>query len=323
MDLSILIPARNEEFLGNTIRNILENIEADTEIIAVLDGAWANPPVKDNPRVNLIYVPVAIGQRAATNLGVKLSKARYIMKLDAHCGFDKGFDRKMLEAFKETGDNVIIAPLMRNLHAFDWKCMKCGKKTYQGITPTRCDDCDNTTNFKRKILWISKKSPQSTAYCFDTEPHFQYHGEQRKKQVGDIVETMSLQGSAWMVTKEKYWELNLGDENFGSWGSQGIQIACSMWLSGGRVLVNKRTFYSHLFRTKGGDFGFPYPQSGNQVSRGRKYAKKLLYENKWPKQILPSSWLIEKFKPVKGWHDESGKEALAKIIESGAAFTNL
>jgi glycosyltransferase involved in cell wall biosynthesis len=36
--LSILIPARNEEFLGQTIQNILDNIEANTEVIAVLDG---------------------------------------------------------------------------------------------------------------------------------------------------------------------------------------------------------------------------------------------------------------------------------------------
>ena len=37
-DLSILIPARNEVFLEQTIKNILENAEADTEVIAVLDG---------------------------------------------------------------------------------------------------------------------------------------------------------------------------------------------------------------------------------------------------------------------------------------------
>ena len=35
--LSILIPSRNEMFLAKTIENILENIEAETEIIVVLD----------------------------------------------------------------------------------------------------------------------------------------------------------------------------------------------------------------------------------------------------------------------------------------------
>ena len=35
MDLSILIPARNEMFLRRTIEDILEHMEGDTEIIAV------------------------------------------------------------------------------------------------------------------------------------------------------------------------------------------------------------------------------------------------------------------------------------------------
>src|SRR3989338_6686308 len=122
-ELSILIPANNEMFLARTIEDILANIEADTEIIVTLDGKWADPPITDNDKVHLIYVPESIGQRAATNLACKLSKAKYIMKVDAHCSFDKGFDRKMLDAFKETGDNVTMVPTMRNLWAYSWKCL--------------------------------------------------------------------------------------------------------------------------------------------------------------------------------------------------------
>src|SRR4030042_6317662 len=106
MDLSLLIPARNEMFLINTIQDALKNIEAETEIIAVLDGQWASPAIPQHPRVNIIYVPEAVGQRAATNIACKLAKGKYVMKLDAHCSFDKGFDRKMLEFFKIVGDNV-------------------------------------------------------------------------------------------------------------------------------------------------------------------------------------------------------------------------
>ena len=126
--LSLIIPSRSEMFLKNTVEDALKNIEADTEIIAVLDGEWANLPVSQDDKVNIIYVPKAIGQRAATNLGVRLSKAKYIMKLDAHCSFDKGFDRKMIEFMEKVGDNVVSVPIMRNLWGFDWKCAKCGKK---------------------------------------------------------------------------------------------------------------------------------------------------------------------------------------------------
>ena len=85
MDLSIIIPARNETFLSRTVDDILAHKEADTEIIAVCDGAWPDPPVVDDPRVHLIYHPQSIGQRAATNEAAKMSQAKYIMKCDAHC----------------------------------------------------------------------------------------------------------------------------------------------------------------------------------------------------------------------------------------------
>jgi len=141
MDLSILIPSRNEMFLKNTIEDILEHIEADTEIIAVLDGALADPPIQQHDRVTLIYHPESIGQRAATNQAAEVSRAKFIMKCDAHCGFDQGFDRKLMEEWEY---DWTVVPRMYNLHAFDWQCEKCGNRTYQGGRPEKCEKCDNT-----------------------------------------------------------------------------------------------------------------------------------------------------------------------------------
>jgi len=45
-DLSVVIPARKEMFLQRTIESVLSNIEADTEVIAVCDGYWPDPPKK-------------------------------------------------------------------------------------------------------------------------------------------------------------------------------------------------------------------------------------------------------------------------------------
>jgi ribosomal protein L37E len=302
--LSILIPARNEEFLARTIEDILANIEADTEVIAVLDGQWTSPAIAQNDRVNIIYVPEAIGQRAATNLACKLSKAKFVMKVDAHCAFDKGFDRKMIEKMQ---DNWTMVPIMRNLWAFDWKCYHCGKKWYQDAKPDYCDQCSKGDKIRRKMLWIAKKRPQSTSYCFNAEPRFTYfenwkHRPQYiedKEKIG-LTETMSLQGSCFMCTREKYWELNICDESLGSWGNQGIEVACKTWLSGGKVMVNHTTWYAHLFRTKQ-NFGFPWPVSGRDQLRVKKNVKDLFWENKFDKAIHPISWLVEKFWPVPGW----------------------
>lgn len=310
-ELSILIPARNELFLARTIEDIVNNIEADTEVIAVLDGAWADPPIAVHERVNVIHLGKSIGQRAATNLACKLSRAQYVMKVDAHCSFDKGFDRKMLEAFKKVPKNTTMVPIMRNLWAFDWKCYHCGWKKYQGPTPAKCGQCGKGDKMRRKMMWVGKHNPQSTSYCFDPTPHFQYFEDwkhrpayQNDKKERGLTETMSLQGSCWMLSREQYWKLNICDEQFGSWGSQGIEVAVKTWLSGGQVLVNHATWYGHMFRTQGGDFGFPYPISVRDQEKAKAYARDLFFNNNWPQQIRPLSWLVEKFWPVRGWTDE-------------------
>jgi hypothetical protein len=300
-ELSILIPARNEMFLARTIQDILENSSDKTEIIAVLDGQWAEPGVPDHPRVTLVYLPESVGQRAATNIACKLSKAKYVMKADAHTAWDKDFDTKMIEAFKQAGDDVTMVPVMRNLHAFDWVC-EDGHRRYQGPSGP-CKDCGKPT--ERDVVWIAKTSPQSTAYRFDTDMHFQYFGEFKKKQTGDLVETPSLQGSAFMLTREKYWELNISDEELGSWGQQGVEVAMKTWLSGGRVLVNMNTWYAHMFRTQGGDFSFPYPQRPmSEIVATREKTRDLFVNGKWPSKY-DFQWYLDKFKPLPGWHDNT------------------
>jgi glycosyltransferase involved in cell wall biosynthesis len=307
VDLSILIPSRQEMFLKRTIEDILENSEGNTEIITVLDGVWAEPQIVDHPKVILVHYSESIGQRAATNVAARISQAKFLMKVDAHCAFDKGFDVKMMA---EMHDDWTMAPTMRNLHAFDWVCKKCGDRRYQGITPTSCPKCDNTTDFERDVVWIAKTNPQSNSYCFDSEPHFQYFGEYNKRPEGkgDITESMSLQGSCFMMTRDKYFELGMNDENFGSWGSQGIEASFLTWASGGRVVINHKTFYAHLFRTQGGDFSFPYHLSNHQVSNAKKCAKELIYRKDLPNQVHDLLWLLEKFYPVPGWSDEDLKK---------------
>jgi glycosyltransferase involved in cell wall biosynthesis len=326
MDLSILIPARNEEFLKNTIEDILAHIEADTEIIAFLDGQWVEPPIEDHPRVHLIYSNKVVGQREGTNIAARLSKAKYVMKMDAHCSFDQGFDRKMLEAFAETGDEVVMVPVMRNLHAYDWKCTKCGKRRYQDDFVEVCPEQNykgtgkpcGGTEFKKKLLWIGKERPQSVSYCFNASPQFKYFGEYTKtkeykealKKTG-ITETMSLQGSAFMITRENYWKLNICDSSLGNWGNQGIEVACKAWLSGRRVLVNHRTWYAHMFRTKP-KFSFPWPVSGSDQKKTKEMVKNQIYSGQINEQKHKVSWLVEKFWPIPGW-TETDLEELKRI----------
>ena len=295
-DLSILIPARNEMFTRNTVEDILKKKRGKTEILVGMDGAWADPGIEDHPDVRILYLAEAIGQRAMTNKLARLSKARYLMKVDAHCAFDEGFDTKLMADMQ--GDWT-VAPTMKNLHAFDWVCPD-GHRRYQGPSGP-CQECGKET--AKDVIWYAKPSPNSTSYRFDKSLKFQYFGEYKAKQVGDLVESMSLQGSCFMLTRDKYWELNICDEEAGSWGHQGSEVALKTWLSGGRVIVNTKTWYAHMFRTQGGDFGFPWPAKEREIEKARQYFRNIFLEDKWPQAVRELQWLVDKFGPVPEWHD--------------------
>jgi glycosyltransferase involved in cell wall biosynthesis len=331
-DLSILIPARNEEWLSQTVDDILKNKRGKTEILVGLDGKWANPPIKNHPDVKILYTTEPYGQREMTNQLCRLSSAKYVMKCDAHCAFDEGFDVKMIDGFKEVGDDVTMVPMMYNLHVFDWKCNKCGSRWYMGAPPHHCQksgtdgnkpehinpDCDNIRDFTKRLVWKPRKNRRTDFWMFDSEPHFQYFSgfKARPEAQGQITETMSLIGACFMLTRERYWKLNICDKDFGSWGSQGIEVACKSWLSGGRLMVNKNTWFAHMFRTQK-DFGFPYPQSNTQVNEAKRKAKELFFKGKFEGQIKPLSWLVEKFMPLPGWSEND----IQKLKESEVKFT--
>ena len=334
-DLSVIIPARNEEWLQRTIDDILQHAEADTEVIAVLDGEWADPPVQDHPRVRVTHSAAVLGQRAATNLGAAMSRSTYLMKLDAHCSLDQGFDRKLIEADREIGrPDVTQIPAMKNLHAFNWKCKACGVQTYQGPTPTVCIRCAKPGPFERVMYWDCKaggtlgqpwdggREVRSEFWRFDHTLHFQYHHDYKRRPAakGELVDVMSSIGCCFFMRRDRFFELGGLDEAAGSWGSYGVEIACKSWLSGGRHIVNRRTWIAHLFRTQGGDFGFCYPNPGSAVERARQYTTQMWMQNAYDKQVLPLSWLIEKFAPLPGWHDPEGAQALESAMKAGAAF---
>lgn len=302
-DLSFLIPARNEMFLARTIESILSKIRGDSEIIAVLDGEWADPPIEDHPRVTLIHKAEPIGQRAATNLAARVSSARYVCKIDAHCDIDEGFDVTLIAAGEQLGKDVTQIPRMYNLHAFNWRCGGCGHESYQGPTPLVCEQCKGPGPFARVEVWQPRWNRRTDFMRFDHDLHFQYHGPVRAGQErDDIADLMSSVGACFFMRRDRFWELGGLDEAHGSWGQFGTEIACKSWLSGGRHVVNKTTWFAHLFRTQGGDFGFPYQMSGAQQDRARAHSRRLWLENTWPGQVRPLSWLIDYFAPVKGWH---------------------
>src|SRR5688572_14220838 len=146
--LSILIPARNEfyhdlDLLNLTVENVLANTGDQTEIITVLDGyddSWPKKPLPVSPRLTVVHHKQSIGQRAACNEAAKLSTAKFICKLDAHCAVGPEFDVKMMVHCDYL---TTLIPVQFNLHAFSWKCKKCAHESYQGPKPAKCAKCSS------------------------------------------------------------------------------------------------------------------------------------------------------------------------------------
>ncbi len=321
-DLTIVIPARNEMFLSRTVQDIIQHMEGDTEIIAIIDGdlenSLRNDPIPNHPRVTVVTHNTSVGQREATNEGCRMATSKYIMKADGHCSFDQGFDKKLMEHCEY---DWTVIPVMKNLHAFNWRCMTCGAETYQGPTPTQCNTCQsNSILFERKMIWQPRSGTSNLFMRFDRDLHFQYWGGFKERPEvraqKDYVEVMSLIGACFFMHRERYFELDGMDNRHGGWGQMGTEVACKAWLSGGKLIGCRKTWFAHMFRTQGGDFSFPYNISGHAVGVARKHSKDVWYNNKWPKQIYPLGWMIQKFWPIPEWDDTD----LAKQLERDKSF---
>lgn len=311
-DLSVIIAGRNEEFHAQTVEDVLEHSHADTEVICILDGGWPpNRGIQDHPKVKVVKTTTAIGQRAATNLGAQMSRAKYIAKLDAHCAVDDGFDVKLMNRMQP---EYTLLPQMYRLWAFDWACNNCGWTQYQGSKPAKCGECGEDDLYKL-LRWEPKwKVGATVSWRFDSEIHFQYWNDHKKRpEVKEqlktgLVETMSCIGCFFMMERERFLHLGGMDELHGSWGQYGASLACKAWLSGGKLMTTTDTWIAHLFRTgnfsANGESTFPYPLSGAEQEKARQYSRKLWRGNLWEKQIHPLSWLVEKFAPVPGWTEK-------------------
>lgn len=283
-DLSVIIPARNEEFLPETVRSVLINKRADTEVIVVADGY--KPDLEPFNDLKIIILPNVKGQRFAVNHGVKLSESRYVMKLDAHCAMDEGFDVKLMLRHRP-GD--VSVPSMYALYAFDWVC-DCGHRYAQGPEPIQCDQCGRQT-FHKDIVFEKQGHPMDFWRISDDMICVR---SDRMHHSTDVFESMCHLGCAFFMTRKRYFDFGGLDENHDSYGQMGVEIACKAWLSGGRFVVNRSTWFAHLMRNQTG-FLHPYPLDGNQVIHAINYSRDLWSNDKWPSAVRKYIWLKQKF----------------------------
>lgn len=276
--LSIVIPSRNEQFLNPTINDLLSKAKGEIEIIVIADGYWPEPV--NDPRVNYIHRGVSRGMRNGINSAVAIAKGKYIMKIDAHCMLDEGYDVKLIA---DCEPNWVVIPRRKRLDAENWCIQDVGK---DDVDYEYLSFPDNPADFG---------GPGLNGRIW----------KERARERKDILidDNLSFQGSCWFMHRDYFYELELMDEkNYGTFWNEAQEIGFKCLSTGGRVVTNKKTWYAHLH--KGKKYGRGYNLDFSQLPVGATYTKKWITNSAWGKQKIPFNEIIEKFMPLPGWPDD-------------------
>lgn len=213
--VSVIIPSYKDPYLCSTIQSLLDGASGDLEIIPVLDGYWPGKVYPD-PRVKYLHLGANRGMRRAINAGISLAKGQYLMRSDEHCAYAKGWDAAMIEACAE---NAIVTPRRYFLDPTTWTVMDLPPWDYERL------EIRDGVKFEGR------------------------HWRQRERERGhlEVDETMSMQGSCWMMRKA-WWDRVIGeldDEHYGPLIQDSHEMVFKTWKAGGKLLVTKKTWFAH------------------------------------------------------------------------------
>jgi glycosyltransferase involved in cell wall biosynthesis len=296
--VSIIIPARGgQPYLQSTITGLLNNAREEIEIIVVYSGLWPNPPVLDDSRVIQIHYSTqfgASGMKDSIMKGIAISRGEYIIKTDAHCMFDEGFDVKLKA---DCEDNWVVIPRRYRLDGDEWK---------------RIDELgDKRPPADYMYLAYPYERPYDKTCglhgCEDRQRYFD-----RKDILID--DTMSFQGSCYFM-KRSHWDnviKGFDIDTFGQFTMEAQEIGNRTWYAGGRVVVNKKTWYAHMHKGKRGkQYQFSnaqYRDFGEQNEKGRLAGIRVFISDPHFEELLMKFWPVPTW-PL-NWKDQLSIDAL-------------
>jgi glycosyltransferase involved in cell wall biosynthesis len=270
--LSIVLPVYREPYLNNTLRSLLS--AEDIEIFPVIDGCKTDPIIEDH-RIKPIILEKNIGMRGAINEGIKRATGEFLMKIDAHCVIEEGYDKAL-----QGEENWLMIPRRYSLNEQKWEIdYKQPVKDYHYLT-----------------------FPKQTNYGYS----FYVAALKKRNEVG-IDDTMTFQGSCWCANR-KYFMEHIGfldDINYGCFSQEQQEIGLKYWLGGGAIKTTNKVGYAHLFKKahhyESARFSHRHKKDEEAI-RGNEWATRHWMNDEEGGMLHPFSWLIDKFKPI-GWEN--------------------
>jgi len=297
--VSVIIPAREEPLLQQTIDEVLKNAAEDIEVIVMLDGYWPDPPLKPDDRLVVIHNGDVCGMRKNINTAANIATGKYLMKLDAHCMLGKSFDRILKMSCEK---NWICIPSRYSLNKDKWERFR-GPVDYLYLTFPYAKDSLYGPGFHGK-KW---KGPTGEDGSF-------WHMERERKKI-KIDEIMIFQGSCWFMHKSHFFGIDCMDEKNYNIFQEATELAFKTWMSGGRVVRNKNTWYAH-YHKRPSDNWPRYSLSKKQKLQTTQNMVHYWLNDCWPKATIKFADYISRFLPLHGWPDDWNSEKYLKNGES-------
>lgn len=289
--VSSIIPSRSPQWLKQTVQDLLDKAEGEVEVIVVYDGRWPEPnemPPEDPRVVQIFHGEIANnkGMRDSINAGVLASKGDYLMVIDEQCGVDQGYDVKLAA---DCEDDWVVIPRRWRLDAENW-----------GLTK------DTEGDKRPPVDYMYVEYPYVKPYDKTQGLHGAIWDRPGREDIL-IDDTPTMQGSCYFMSR-KHWDKvikRLDSTYYGPFTMEAQEVSMKTWFTGGRVVVNKKTWYAHWHKgKKGKGYAFTnaqYRQHQEGMEKGRLYAIDYwLNTNNFPGYDW--DWFVtEKFPDMPGW----------------------
>lgn len=299
--ISIIIPARGESWfnLKRTLDSIYENATGEFEVIIGFDGACAfDGSYLFDHNIQTIDFPSVVGIKTNINAMAAMATGKYLFKLDAHCSVGKGFD-EILQADME--DDWIVMPRFYVLNGDTWQWQeRNGQGEFYDYFYLCCPFTDpRGFRFKAGGHW-PERTAERNPDINNTDPDKTFRPL--------IDETPQIHGSGWFIAKSHYFDGLGGFPNVDVYGhaQEPIWLALKNWLQGGKVMVNKKTWYAHMHQ-QGNKRG--YTMDKEQENRSYAIAANTFMAD--PRMI----GFLEKFMPMPTW-PENWRDLVAQWKEA-------
>jgi glycosyltransferase involved in cell wall biosynthesis len=306
--VSIIIPSRNEKYLKRTLDDLYAKATGDFEVLVGFNGVTEYPLKGNYPNLTMIYEGENIGLKPMINKLANLANGKYIFKSDAHCSFGESFN-EILEMNME--DDWIVTPRFKIIKD-DWSIqMRDGEEEFYDYFYLCCPFTDpKGLRFKAGGHWKERtmeRLPEN------------FVSEQQVNTISDINETHpyidetpQMHGSGWFVNRD-YFLNELGgfpEDDPDGHAQEPLWLGLRNWLRGGKLMVNKNTWYAHLHQNSN-ERG--YPEDRSHTEKTYNWTADYFLHNSDSKAIHDFSWFLDKFMPMPSW-PENWKEIYAEYL---------